>query len=280
MHAFETPGDVSLQVRLPSGQVVVTAVAEPRTTVEVIPLGRAGADAIEAIEVRSEARGNGHLITIEQKERIRWGPLQITWGADVEVRVTCPPGSNLDLSGGSTDLRVDGDLRDASIKTASGDVKLGDVAGRFDVKTASGDIRAGSIASGGQVVTVSGDLEVARFDGELVARSVSGDVRIGAVRGPLQLSTTSGDVSVETVDAGDVRVQTVSGDVRIGVAHGTRVFIDAASVSGDLGSDLALESESAQEDDPATAGPVVPLRVKTVSGDVQIVRSAGAFSAS
>jgi Putative adhesin len=276
VQVFETPGDVSLQVRLPSGQVVVSAVAEPRTTVEIVPLGRAGADAIDAIEVRSETRGDGHLITIEQKERIRWGPLQITWGADVEVRVTCPPGSNLDLSGGSTDLRVDGDLRDAAIKTASGDVRLGDVARRFDVKTASGDVRAGTIASGGQVVTVSGDLEVARFASELVARSVSGDVCIGAVQGPLELSTTSGDVSLNTVDAGEVRVQTVSGDVHIGVGHGTLVFIDATSVSGDLGSDLGVENELSEEADTA-GGPVVPLRVKTVSGDVQIVRSAGAF---
>jgi len=277
MQVFDTPGTVSLQVRLPSGHVIVTAVDEPRTTVEVIPLGRAGDDAIDAIEIRADARADGHLITIEQKERIRWGPLQITWGAGVEVRVTCPPGSNLDFTGGSTDLRVDGDLNDATIKTASGDVKLGDVARRFDVKTASGDVWVGSVAEGGQANTVSGDLQVAGFEGELVARSVSGDVRVGAVRGPLQLSTTSGDVSLDTVDAGEVRVQTVSGDVRIGVGHGTRVFIDAASVSGDLGSDLGLESELSQEGD--LAGPVVPLHVKTVSGDVQIVRSAGAFLA-
>lgn len=279
MQVFETPGDVSLEIRLPSGRVRVTAVAEPRTSVEIVPLGRAGADAIDAIEVRAEARGDGHLITIEQKERIRWGPLQITWGADVEVRVTCPPGSNLDFAGGSTDLRVEGDLRDASIKTASGDVRLGDVARRFDVKTASGDVSAGSIASGGQVVTVSGDLQLAVSDGELVVRSVSGDVRVGAVRGPLQLTTTSGDLNLDTVDAGEVRAQTVSGDVRIGVGHGTRVFIDAASVSGDLASDLGLENEPPQESDAAdSAGPVVPLHVKTVSGDVAIVRATGAYS--
>jgi DUF4097 and DUF4098 domain-containing protein YvlB len=101
---------------------------------------------------------------------------------------------------------------------------------------------------------------------------VSGDVVIGSVAGELGLSTTSGDVGVKAVVSGEVRVQTVSGDVRLGVARGTRVWIDAASVSGDLASELGLEDqhEPAGADD---AG-VVPLHVKTVSGDVSIVRAA------
>lgn len=277
MQVFETPGSVSLQIRLPSGRVVVTTVDEPRTSVDVIPTGRRGSDAIDAIEVSAEARHSGHLITIEHRDKFRWGPIQITWGGDVEVRVTCPPGSNLDLSGGSTDLRVEGDLRDVSVKTASGDVKLGDVAQKFQVKTASGDVSVGSIASGGQVVTVSGDLSVAGFEGDLLVRSVSGEVRIGAVRGPLQLSTTSGDITLDSVESGEVRAQTVSGDARIGVGRGTRVWIDAASLSGDLTSELGLEDHAPQGEQEQLE-PVVPLHVKTVSGDVQIVRAAEAYS--
>jgi len=277
MHVFETPRDVSLHVRLAGGRVLVAATAdEPRTTVEIIPLGRAGDDAIDAIEVSADERPDGHLIRIEQKERIRWGPLQISWGAEVEVRITCPPGSNLDFSGGSTDLRVEGDLRDATVKTASGDVRLADVARRFDVKTASGDVAAGTVGDGGQVVTVSGDVWLTAFAGELAVRTVSGDVRVGGVHGPFQHTSTSGDLMLDTVDGGEVRVQTVSGDVHIGVGHGTRVFIDATSVSGDLESGLGLDPEAPQE--PDDAGPVVPLRVKTVSGDVNIARSTGAYS--
>jgi Putative adhesin len=276
MHEFETPGNVSLHVRIPGGRVLVTTTETDRTTVEVIPLGRAGADAVDAVKVTAQPRGDGHLIKIEQKETIRWGPLQISWGADVEVRVTCPPGSNLDLSGGSTDLRVEGPLRDVSVNTASGDVKLGDIARRLELKTASGDVSIGTIASGGQVVTVSGDLWLNAFDGDLLVRTISGDVRIGAIRGPLQIHTTSGDVNLEEVYAGEVRAQTVSGDVRIGVGQGTVVFIDAASVSGDLESDLGVDDALTPAADKA--GPVVPLHVKTVSGDVAIERGAGAYS--
>ncbi len=93
--------------------------------------------------------------------------------------------------------------------------------------------------------------------------------------GVLGVATTSGDVDVKSVSDGDVRVQTVSGDVRIGVARGTRTWIDAASVSGRLESELGLEDQ-----EPAAEGDdtVVPLHVKTVSGDVSIVRAAAAYS--
>ena len=276
MQVFETPGSVSLQIRLPSGRVVVTTADEPRTTVNV---SRRGSDAVDDVEVLASERAGGHLITIEQRERIRFGPIQISWGGDVEVEVTCPPGSNLDFSGASAGIRVDGDLGEVSVKTASGDVKLGDVAQRLQAKTASGDISVGEIGAGGQVVTVSGDVELAGFSGELVSRTVSGDVEIGYVRGPIAINTTSGDTTLRAVSAfedGDVRIQTVSGDVRIGVGRGTRVWIEAVSVSGDLESDLGLEDQPGAAED--SSRPVVPLHVKTVSGDVRIGRAAEAFS--
>ena len=93
MHVFETPGSVSLQVKLPSGRVLVTTADEPRTTVEVVAVGRRGQDAIDEIEVTMEERLGRHVVKVEQKDRFRWGPIQITWGGDFECRITCPPGS-------------------------------------------------------------------------------------------------------------------------------------------------------------------------------------------
>lgn len=277
MPVFDTPGSVSLHIRLPSGRVVVTTAEEPRTSVELIPTGRRGSDALDDVSVRADERHGGHAITIEQKDRFRWGPIQISWGGGLEVRITCPPGADLELSGGSTDLRVEGDLGEVQVRTASGDVKLDAVRSKLQVKTASGDVLVGVLESDGAVNTVSGDIGIERVEGSLVARAVSGDVRIATVRGPLTLATTSGDAKIESVEAGELRFQSISGDARIGVARGTRVWIDAASVSGDLESELGIADEAPVEDDEAaagTAGQVVPLQLKTVSGDVTIVRAA------
>jgi hypothetical protein len=275
MPTFDTPGSVSLQVKLPSGRVVVTTADEPKTTVEVVPVGRRGHDAIEDIEITMDEHAGRHVVRIEQKDRFRWGPIQISWGGDFECRVTCPPGTDLDLSGASTDVRVDGELGEVSARTASGDLRLQAVGGSLRVKTASGDVFVGAIAGDASVVTVSGDVSVERVDAALNARAVSGDVTIGTVVGECGVSTTSGDVELKAVISGDVRVQTVSGDVRVGIARGTRVWIDAASVSGDLESELGLEDGAGAESE----GSVVPLRVKTVSGDVAVVRAAAAVSA-
>jgi hypothetical protein len=276
MHSYETPGSVSLQIRLPSGRVVVTTVDEPRTTVEVVALGRRGRDPAEDIEITMDEHAGRHVLRVEQKNNFKWGPIQISWGGDFECRIICPTGTELDLSGASTDLRVEGDLGEVSARTASGDIHLQNVGGSLKVKTASGDVYAASVAGDASLVTVSGDVSVERIDVALNGRTVSGDVTVGTVAGELGLATTSGDVDIKAVTSGDIRVQTVSGDVRVGVARGTRVWIDAASVSGALESELGLQDADVEGD---AAGAVVPLHVKTVSGDVTVVRAATAISA-
>ena len=120
MHVFETPGSVSLQVKLPSGRVLVTTADEPRTTVEVVAVGRRGQDAIDEIEVTMDERLGRYAVKVEQKDRFRWGPIQITWGGDFECRIVCPPGTDLDLAGASTALRSDGELGEVSVRTVVG----------------------------------------------------------------------------------------------------------------------------------------------------------------
>lgn len=281
MPSFETPGRVTLRVRLQSGNVVVETSDEPRTAVDLVPRGRGGEDRVENVVVTATEHRGGHVISVEEKDRIRWGPIRITWGGDVEVRVTCPPGTDLDLSGGSTDLRVDGSLGEVSARTASGDLRLGTVMGELQVKTASGDVSVGALEDEGEVVTVSGDVGIGQAERALSVRTVSGDVEVGEIHSPLIVTTTSGDVALRGLTAGDVRIQTISGDARVAVVPGTRVWIDATSVSGDLRSELGLSDEvPASSDEPAGNGDgasadVVPLHVKTVSGDVSIVRAAG-----
>jgi Putative adhesin len=276
MHSYETPGSVSLQIKLPSGRVAVTTVDEPRTTVEVVALGGRGRDPAEDIEITMDEHGGRHVLRVEQKNNIKWGPIQISWGGDFECRITCPPGTELDLSGASTDIRVEGDLGEVSARTASGDIRLQNVSGPLRVKTASGDVFVAAIAGEASLVTVSGDMSVERIDAALNGRTVSGDVTVGTVAGELGVATTSGDVDIKAVTGGEARVQTVSGDVRVGVARGTRVWIDAASVSGALESELGLQDADAEGD---AGGTVVPLHLKTVSGDVTVVRAAAPISA-
>lgn len=273
MPVFETPGSVTLQIRIPSGRVTVGTSDEPRTEVELVPTGRRGQEAIEQIEISHDERAGRHLVTVEQRDRIRWGPIQISWGGEVEVRVTCPQGTELEFSGASADLRAEGEYGKVTARTASGDVRLGIVDGKLEVKTASGDVDIEKLLSeNASLVTVSGDVELEVVEARLNLRTVSGDVDLGTARGPVSISTTSGDVHLRSLEAGELRVQSVSGDARIGVGRGTKIFVDASSISGDMKSELTMG-----EEEPAgggeDAGVVVPVFVKTVSGDVSLVRA-------
>ncbi len=159
MESFDTPGSVTLRIRIPSGRVVVETIDEPRTEIELIPHGRRGEDSIEQIDITHDEHGGRHVISVEQRDRIRWGPLQISWGGDVEVRVRCPVGAELELSGASADLRAEGRYGKVSAKTASGDIRIGDVDGKLEVKTASGDVVLARVGSeNASLVTVSGDV--------------------------------------------------------------------------------------------------------------------------
>jgi DUF4097 and DUF4098 domain-containing protein YvlB len=266
---FETPGSVTLQIKIPAGHVVVTTSDEPKTDVELVSHGRRGSEAAEQIAVSAHERPGGHVISIEQRDRLRWGPISINWGGDIEVRVTCPAGCDLEFSGASADLGASGLFGKVEAKTASGDLRLGSIAGKLTVKTASGDVAIQKIESEGSVQTVSGDVEIERIDATLTMRTVSGDVDVGRVRAPLAVTTTSGDVAIRTVEGGEVRIQSVSGDSRIGVAQGTGVWMDASSLSGDLKSELGVADDAPSE----AAGEIVPLHVKSVSGDVRFVRA-------
>jgi hypothetical protein len=266
-YAFETPEHVELQIRLPSGDVTVKTHDEPRTEVELVARGRRGDEVLEQIVVEAYERPGGHVVSIEQKDRIRWGPIAISWGGGIEVRIACPEGTDVEFDGASADLSALGTYGKVVAKTASGDLRLGDL-GSAQVKTASGDVSIQAVAGDSQLQTVSGDVAIDRLDADLTGRTVSGDVELGRIDGAVTFGTTSGDVQVRAVEGGELRVQTVSGDVRIGVAPGIPVWMDAVSVSGDLRSDLG------EVDAPSDDSVVVPLHVKTVSGDVSFVRAA------
>ena len=66
-------------------------------------------------------------------------------------------------------------------------------------------------------------------------------------------------------------LQSSSGDLTIGVARGSRLAVEARTVSGAASSEIPLDGEQAMSE----TGPIVELHARTVSGDIRIVRAAG-----
>jgi hypothetical protein len=241
---FTTNGPVRLAVRLANGEIEVETVegAEATVTIEGPPK-LTDATAVALL---------GDRLTISQERRMLGGlfgwfdhPLQVT--------VTVPHASQVEIVTGSGNTRITGNFTGLDLKSASGDL---DASGLLD-----GDA---------SVKTVSGDVRLQGVTGDLYVKTVSGDVSAGSVHGSVSLASVSGDVRIGSLHDGEVRVQSVSGDVELGVAHGTSIELEAASASGHLSTEIPLSDRPA----PGEPGPSLVIRGNTVSGDIRVLRAA------
>ena len=271
MHAFETAGAPRIRVRNPAGLITVEAVEGNRTTVELEPLrdDEATREAIERATV--EAHGNEVTVEVGELKGFGLGAITIAFGRtpQVGIRIRCPEGAELHCSTASADLRASGPLGDVEAKSASGDVSVDHVSA-LRVQSASGDVRAVSVEGEARLQTVSGDVRLGAVGGPISATLVSGDFHAEEGRTDVVVKTVSGDLGVDAVREGQIKLQSVSGDVRLGVRQGTRLRIDATSTSGDISSELDVKDQPSEQPSALEAR----LQVKTVSGDVAIMRAA------
>ena len=275
MHRFPTER-ARLKVRNPSGDVQIETAEVAETTVELVPLNDSDATR-EAIE-KAVVSERGDDITVELEGGRGWSITIGNWGigsAKVSVRITCPNGSELECETASADVRVTGTLGAARVRTASGDLRLDRVEGSLEAKSASGDVEVEYVEGWANVTTVSGDVVVRTAMSGLGVNAVSGDVVVGEVSGDLTLGTVSGDQMVRAAGPGDVALKAVSGDVSISMRRGLRLRLDVNSVSGSIGSELEVRDSPIGSAEDA---PEASLRVRTVSGDVKIARSAEAVA--
>ena len=272
MHAFDTPGKTRLRVKNAAGLVSVDPSENGRTTVELEALrdDDATREAIERATV--ELNGNEVLVEIGVGGKgFGVGPAWISFGRtpQVGVRIRCPEDSDLDCMTASADVAATGRLGEVEVKTASGDVAVEHVAG-LRVQSASGDVRGATIDGDARLQTVSGDIRLGTVTGPVSTTLVSGDFAIDEAHTDLAAKTVSGDQRIGAIREGQIKLQSVSGDVRLGVRPGTRLHIDANSVSGDVSSEFDVKDRPSE----GPSGAEARLHIKTVSGDVEITRAA------
>jgi DUF4097 and DUF4098 domain-containing protein YvlB len=272
MERFTTPGPLTIRVRNTSGEIRLETAEGAETTVELEALrgDDASVAAVEDARVELRERAGGHELRIDIPERGSTSKLGFLFSRSPEVlvRVTSPHGADLQLQTRSADLDARGRFGSAEIETTSGDVEITELTGDLRLRAVSGDVRFGRIGRNAEIQTVSGDVIVEACDGAATLQSVSGDLAVRAAGGAVTLNSVSGDQVAVGAGNGPVSAQSVSGDIRIGVRPGVRVWIDAASRSGDVTSELEVRDGQAAE------GPVAELRIQSLSGDVAIVRSA------
>ena len=269
---FETPGDVTLEIRIPSGRIDVETVEGSTTQIEFDVRGNEerATELLEDARIELEERSGAQAVVVwaENRSGSRF------WDrADFRLTVKAPEGTHLRVSTASADVRGRGRFGSLDAEAASGDIEIDEVGGDATAKTASGDITLRTVAGSASVNTASGDAQLGRIDGPINVKTASGDVEVVEAGSGAGISTASGDMSIAAVAAGSIDLKSASGDIRVGVREGTSLFVDARALSGDLSSEVELGDEPAGGD-----GPQVDLRAVSMSGDITVVRAPGPVS--
>ncbi len=267
--AFPTPGHVALDLRLPDGSVEVETAATEETV--VVLTGLPDDELAELARIEMREHGGTYEVRVEVEDRRGFGRFWKARGLRLEVRA--PVASDLRVRGGSTDVRARGSYGDVGVETGSGDVEVDTAAGDASVKSGSGDVRVGEVSGNVGVATGSGDIDVARAGGDAELRSASGDVHLGEGGHDVTVQTASGDQQIDAVTQGQVTLQSASGDMNVGIRRGSRVAVDARSMSGDTSSEIELDEFDAEPGDAADEAPLVEVRATTMSGDIHVARA-------
>jgi Putative adhesin len=269
---FDTPGKLRLDLSVPAGEIDVRAKDGGETTVDLEPLrsNDASREAVESARIQLRERGDAQELVVDVRGTRGLGIF--SRGAEVRLVVHCPAGAELEAEGGSADVQAAGRYSSVSVQTGSGDVTVGGVDGDAKLRSGSGDLSLERADGELSAQTGSGDVEIGRTGRSAAVRSASGDVVVRDATLELTVQTASGDVRVEAVSVGEVSVQSASGDVYVGVRKGRTVWMDAKSMSGETTSDLDVGDAAGEEREDE--GPLVELRIQTMSGDIHITRAA------
>src|SRR5262245_37197883 len=110
-HHFATPGHVTIDVHVASGDIDLYEGPAGTTTLTIEPDSIAG-----DVEVEHRDRGDDHLVRIGHPRRTR-----LFSRGRLHVRVACPSGSDVQAQAASADLRASLPLGNVTVQTASGD---------------------------------------------------------------------------------------------------------------------------------------------------------------
>jgi DUF4097 and DUF4098 domain-containing protein YvlB len=245
---FSTPGPVALRIRIPAGDVEIETGDQQETAVELEVRGHDANELEELALIEVRQRGDVYEVSVEAAQD--GSGLFSRRDAEYRVRIATAHGAAVRAKLASADIAGRGRYSQLDIDVASGDVQFQEVEGHAEVNTASGDIQI-------------------RYVGSAKLNSASGDIQVGGSDRRFEANTDSGDIQVGSVVAGEVKLNSASGDLEIGIAKGSRLWVDAHTVSGDTSSELDLESATVQDDE----GPLVELQARSMSGDISVRRA-------
>ena len=232
----------------------------------------------EMLEVRGDHEGAGLVVrrtgaTVRVEPDDRKGRRR-----SIEAALRLPAWVDLEVSGRSLDLSVEGIDGTVDIRTVSGDVWLEDLGGQVRVRT------------------IEGEIDVTRARGGVTASSQSDEVRLRDVSGPVTVHSGSGDVQLMDIRSREVRAETQDGDIRfsgeirdggeygffthdgdayIAIPEGSSARVSVSTFDGDFESDFPVRIErftGGREFDFLIGDGSARIQIEVFDGEIRLLR--------
>jgi DUF4097 and DUF4098 domain-containing protein YvlB len=193
-----------------------------------------------AEDAKVSAEGGALSITGDDRNWIPFNARRI----EAEIAVPRSYRGNFQIRSGSGSIHSDARLVSGGsieIRVSSGTMNLGRLeAPRISLRSSSGSVNAGELAGSTEITLSSGALRLGTLRGESHrVRSSSGSVQLDQVSGNLDLEAASGRLTIGVLEGESHRVRSSSGSVRAERISGS-LDLEAASGALDIG---ALEGE-------------------------------------
>ena len=257
----------------PGGQLSVDV---DRGSIEIKTTDRGSVD----IEVSRKVRGSDaraaevlkdHVVTTTQE------------GNNVEVRAEYKGLKASGWFGGSPQINVSYQISvprkfDVNLKTAGGNLRVGDLTGKTQVRTSGGNLALEKIqgpvvghTSGGNIsavgcqgpvdlktsggnlklseiegdvtaVTTGGSIHAEKLNGRMVLRTSGGNINLAALRGSVEAKTSGGHVNAELLQqpAGACSFATSGGNITLTLTAEVAVDVDARTSGGRVSTDFPV----------------------------------------
>jgi Putative adhesin len=257
---FARSEPVEAYLHLIVGSVTVIAAPTETITVDLEP-SKPGRHDSELLDRFTVELVDDRLEVSESTEQITF----LRHYAGFDLTVTVPTGSCCLVSTVSADVVCTGELGALDAKTASGSIEAATIAGPAILNTVSGRIEVSEVTESVTAKTASGRVALGRVGGDINVGSVSGRVEIGVAEASVTAQTATGRVEIDRLSRGKAEISTVSGSIEADVAPGSGIYLDLASISGRVTSELEPTQDQGDID--------LSLKCRSASGSIKVGRA-------
>jgi DUF4097 and DUF4098 domain-containing protein YvlB len=200
--------------------------------VEVHILLKGSESTLERMTLTAEQSGNDVAVAAKHGSG-KWTNLFGSWSLDGKVEVKVPHNYNIDIRTAGGDIVVGQLEGEARGKTSGGDIKVTELRGPVEMQTSGGDIRAEQIDGNTRLGTSGGDVDVTRLTGDLDAKTSGGYIHLSDISGKVVARTSSGNVIASGI-RGDSDLKTSGGDIRATIDGKIAAHTSGGDVTAEL----------------------------------------------